>query len=288
MSETRIGQGGILERVFSQEDYDNFAELSGDDNPIHTDPGYSALTRFGRTVCHGMFLFATLNRTISTKVSIPGIVPVSVELTFPNPLFTDEKAIFLTWITNTRDEDGLIDFDMVVSKQDGTVICQGDMEACLPSKYSELESERCLEKNKSDKDTSLMGLEIGQKAQISRTYTKKDIKKRSKLTGDTNPIFLSEDFSKEYEFESSIVPPDLIGTSISALLGTELPGPGTGWLKQSFEFPDVLPVGKEITAEVEITGIRPEKNLVDLWNSCVDPDGNVVCKGKSLVFVQDL
>lgn len=288
MSELRIGQGGILERVFSQEDYDNFAELSGDDNPIHTDPGYSALTRFGRTVCHGMFLFATLNRTVSTKVSIPGIVPVSVELTFPNPLYTDEKAIFLTWITNTRDKDGLIDFDMVVSKQDGTVICQGEMEACLPSKYSELKPERRLEKKKSDKDTSLMGLEIGQKAQISRTFTKKDIKKRGKLTGDTNPLFLSEDFSKEYEFESQIVPPDLIGTLISALLGTELPGPGTGWLKQSFEFTDVLPVGKEITAEVEITGIRPEKNLVDLWNSCIDSDGNVVYKGKSLVFVQDL
>ena len=45
-------------RIFSQRDFDRFAILSGDDNPIHVDPKFASRTRFGRTVAHGMFLYS--------------------------------------------------------------------------------------------------------------------------------------------------------------------------------------------------------------------------------------
>ena len=52
-----IGQSAIAERVFSQSDFDRFAALSGDDNPIHVNPEFAARSRFGRPVCHGMLLY---------------------------------------------------------------------------------------------------------------------------------------------------------------------------------------------------------------------------------------
>jgi acyl dehydratase len=44
-------------KTFTQAEFDAFARLSGDDNPIHVDPEFSARTRFGRTVAHGMLLY---------------------------------------------------------------------------------------------------------------------------------------------------------------------------------------------------------------------------------------
>ena len=41
----------LVRRTFAQRDFDRFAALSGDDNPIHVDAAFAARTRFGRTVC---------------------------------------------------------------------------------------------------------------------------------------------------------------------------------------------------------------------------------------------
>ena len=46
---------------FTQAQFDRFAALSGDDNPIHVDPQFAARTRFGRTVAHGMFLLSLIH-----------------------------------------------------------------------------------------------------------------------------------------------------------------------------------------------------------------------------------
>src|SRR5688500_2787 len=65
--ETRIEATGAmtmttysLVRSLSQAEFDLFARISGDNNPIHVDPEFSARTRFGRTVSHGMLLYTVL------------------------------------------------------------------------------------------------------------------------------------------------------------------------------------------------------------------------------------
>ena len=60
-------------RTFTQRDFDRFAALSGDDNPIHVDPAFAARTRFGRTVCHGMLLYSTICRALTDELG-PGFV----------------------------------------------------------------------------------------------------------------------------------------------------------------------------------------------------------------------
>jgi acyl dehydratase len=74
---------------------------------------------------------------------------------------------------------------------------------------------------------------------------------------------------------------------ISDLLGTELPGPGTMWMKQDLHFPAAAPVGEEVVAAVEVIRLRPEKGLVDLATSCAAGGGEVLL-GRALVLVPDL
>ncbi len=88
-------------KTFSQAEFDAFARLSGDDNPIHVDPEFSARTRFGRTVAHGMLLYSVICGAISRH--FPGVVQVSQELKFPAPTFAEEP---MTILLQSAETDG--------------------------------------------------------------------------------------------------------------------------------------------------------------------------------------
>ncbi len=77
-----------IERSLSQADFDAFAAVSGDNNPIHVDPDFSARTRFGRTVSHGMLLYTVLWGLVQKHY--PGARQLSQTLMFPNPTYAGE------------------------------------------------------------------------------------------------------------------------------------------------------------------------------------------------------
>lgn len=76
------------QKTFTQAEFDAFARLSGDDNPIHVDPDFSARTRFGRTVAHGMLLYSVICGVISRH--FPGATQLSQQLKFPAPTYANE------------------------------------------------------------------------------------------------------------------------------------------------------------------------------------------------------
>ena len=78
------------EWVPTQEEFDAFATISGDDNPIHLDPGFSARTRFGRPVAHGMLIYARLWAML--RRARPEGREISQTLMFPNPCFAGEPV----------------------------------------------------------------------------------------------------------------------------------------------------------------------------------------------------
>ena len=63
-----IGQMAQTVRTFTQSDYDRFAALSGDDNPIHVDLEYSAASVWRRPVAHGMFLYSCLSAAAGRRL----------------------------------------------------------------------------------------------------------------------------------------------------------------------------------------------------------------------------
>lgn len=115
-------------------------------------------------------------------------------------------------------------------------------------------------------------LSIGQTARITRSYSEEDLADFSRLSGAG----------------SNSVPEPLIAGLFSYLLGVKLPGSGTNYLKQELSFKAPAPLNRVLEAKVEITRLRPEKHLVDLWASCTAPDGTVICEGRSLVKAKDV
>jgi len=103
-----------------QADFDAFARLSGDDNPIHVDPEFSARTRFGRTVSHGMLLYTRVFAHL--EVLYPGRKHEVQTLMFPNPSYADEELTFS--FQESDEEPGLIGIE-VKRSADGAVTLTG-------------------------------------------------------------------------------------------------------------------------------------------------------------------
>lgn len=113
--------GVRVERVLTQADFDAFAALSGDDNPIHVDAAFSAATKFGRTVAHGVFLISVLSGLIVALR--PGARIISQDIRFPAPTFAGEPVSFEV----SAGDDGA--FDCRVTRGDGVVTCDGRLVA---------------------------------------------------------------------------------------------------------------------------------------------------------------
>ncbi len=77
----KTGDVFIEKHTFSQQDFDDFARLSGDDNPIHVDPDYAAKTPFRSTVAHGMLLYSVLCSALLKN--IPGAIQLEHQMMFP-------------------------------------------------------------------------------------------------------------------------------------------------------------------------------------------------------------
>jgi acyl dehydratase len=102
----------------TQAEFDAFAAVSGDDNPIHVVPEFSARTRFGRTVAHGMLLYARLWAMV--RATWPGRAQDVQSLMFPNPSFAGEPLRLYV----VPGEDGSIAM-RIVRIADGAVTLEG-------------------------------------------------------------------------------------------------------------------------------------------------------------------
>ncbi len=105
----------------TQADFDLFASLSGDDNPIHVDPEFSARTRFGRTVAHGMLLYARVWAMI--REARPGRGHAVQNLMFPAPSYAEE-ALRIDITPRDREPD-VLDIQ-IIRVSDGTVTLTGE------------------------------------------------------------------------------------------------------------------------------------------------------------------
>ena len=111
-------------RIFKQADFDAFARLSGDDNPIHVDPVFAASTRFGRTVAHGMFLYGIICAVINQH--FPGTVQLEQSLRFPAPTYAGEPVDILI---NVKQQTGqTIHLTTQIVNNTGDLTCDG---ACV-------------------------------------------------------------------------------------------------------------------------------------------------------------
>ena len=76
-------------------------------------------------------------------------------------------------------------------------------------------------------------LSVGMEASVAKKISDQDIAAFAELSGDVNPVHLSDDFAAGTIFKRRIAHGFLTGSLFSTVLGTKLPGPGCIYLSQS-------------------------------------------------------
>ncbi|MDK2920216.1 MAG: 3-hydroxybutyryl-CoA dehydratase [Candidatus Petromonas sp.] len=127
-------------------------------------------------------------------------------------------------------------------------------------------------------------INIGDSASFQKTITETDVYLFAGITGDINPAHLNDVEAKKTIFGERIAHGMLTASLISAVLGVQLPGPGTIYLGQDLKFKAPVKFGDTIKATVKVIEIIKEKNIIKLETFCTNQEGQVVVEGLAIVM----
>ena len=127
-------------------------------------------------------------------------------------------------------------------------------------------------------------LSVGQSARLMRTLSLADIQAFAAVSGDTNPAHLDPDYANDTLFHGVIAHGMWGGALISALLGTQFPGPGTIYLQQDLHFSRPVRIGDTLTVKVTVSAKDDVKKRVDLDCEVINQHAERVLYGSARVI----
>jgi len=110
---------------FTQAQVNQFAEISGDRNPIHIDAEYAAGTPFGKPIIHGIFVTSIFSKVFGTQWPGEGTIYMYQDVFFKAPAFVEVEYIskFEAVEVNEEKHRGVI--QCILEDPDGKVIITG-------------------------------------------------------------------------------------------------------------------------------------------------------------------
>jgi acyl dehydratase len=130
-----------------------------------------------------------------------------------------------------------------------------------------------------------MALSVGQRAHRRLTLTDRHVALYADLTGDHNPLHFDAGFAKRTgKLDGLIVQGGLTTGLLHALVATDLPGPGTVFLSQSWKFTAPVYIGDTITAEAEVLSVHATKPVCQLRVRVTRQTGETVLEGEAWCY----
>lgn len=97
------GDTATITRTVTSEAIDRYADLTGDDNPLHTDAAYAEEGIFGGRVAHGMFTGGLVSAALA---QLPGdVVYLSQSLSFEAPVRPDTTVVCAVTVSEVIEGD---------------------------------------------------------------------------------------------------------------------------------------------------------------------------------------
>ena len=131
---------------------------------------------------------------------------------------------------------------------------------------------------------TIADLNPGDRAELTRVVDQDDIAAFVDAVGDYNPVHSDAAYAAGTPFKEPIAPGIYTAGLISAVIGTELPGPGAIYLSQSLKFVKPVKAGDTITARAEVIEVLRERNRIRLQTVCVNQHGEEVLSGEAWIM----
>ena len=117
-----------------------FAEMSGDYNPIHMDDAYAATTMFKKRIAHGMICGALISRVLAEKLGRGGVY-LGQTLKFIHPVFIDDTVTVNLKVLAIRASKGIATIETICRNQNNEVCVKGDAIIMMPTHIKSAGSE---------------------------------------------------------------------------------------------------------------------------------------------------
>jgi 3-hydroxybutyryl-CoA dehydratase len=127
-------------------------------------------------------------------------------------------------------------------------------------------------------------IQIGMEVSYSQTITDTDVKAFAGISGDNNPVHLSDEYAETSRFKKRIAHGLMSASYFSALFGTKLPGEGCVYVSQSLQFKKPVYLGDTVTATVIVTNVDLEKRRVFFRTLC-KVKNKIVIDGEAELYV---
>jgi acyl dehydratase len=129
-----------------------------------------------------------------------------------------------------------------------------------------------------------MNVQIGQKAVRETTVTAEMVRAYAEITGDYNPLHFDAEFAAKTRFGRLIAQGGIATGLLHALVAMDMPGPGTVFINQRWDFPKPVYIGDTLRAEATITSVRPDRPIASAEFIITNQDGETVLHGDATLY----
>ncbi len=127
----KIGQSAEYVRTITEQDIVNFAEVSGDHNPVHLDEEFAKGTIFKGRIAHGMLSASFISTVLAKELPGPGTIYLSQQVKFKRPVRIGDTINTYVEVISKQDDKKRIRLKTICKNQDEIEVITGEAEVML-------------------------------------------------------------------------------------------------------------------------------------------------------------
>ena len=132
IDQIKVGDEAEFGKTITEADVVLFAGVTGDLNPAHLHETFAADTFFKGRVAHGMLSAGFISAVIGTKLPGPGAIYMSQSLRFTAPVRIGDTVTARVQVMEVIEEKQRVKLSTICTKQDGTVVLEGEALVMAP------------------------------------------------------------------------------------------------------------------------------------------------------------
>ena len=127
-----VGHTVSFSKTVAESDLVAFAQVSGDDQPLHLDDSFGERTRFGKRIAHGMLSAAFISAVLGTKLYPSGIVIyLGQSLQFRRPVHIGDTITAHAEVLTVDASKNVVTLRTDCTNQEGETVTRGEATVML-------------------------------------------------------------------------------------------------------------------------------------------------------------
>jgi 3-hydroxybutyryl-CoA dehydratase len=132
IQDLKLGQSSSFTKQITSKDVVLFAEVSGDDNPVHMDEAFAQTTMFKGRIVHGALVASLFSKILGTQLPGMGTIYLGQESRFMKPVRIDETITATVTIIEIIAEKNRVILETIARNSAGEIVVSGKATVMAP------------------------------------------------------------------------------------------------------------------------------------------------------------